>query len=79
VGASAGSTPEQKVIYYFEGCDPEKDELWYENAREDFGGDDWGEYLPIRDLADGLAHEGVTGMRVVVTPEYINLERCYAH
>lgn len=75
VGASAGSEPDQKVIYYFEGCDPEKDENWYENAREDFGGDDFGVYLPIRDLTSLLEREGTKGVSVVVTPEYINLER----
>lgn len=79
VGASVGLAPDQKVVYYFEGCHPEKDEAWYENAREWFGGDDFGEYLPVRDLESALALPEVTGVRVVVTPEYINLERCYTH
>jgi hypothetical protein len=75
VGASAGPAPEQKVIYYFEGCDPEKDENWYENAREDFGGDDFGVHLPVSGLIAMLARKGTKGINIVVTPEYVRLER----
>lgn len=77
IGATMGAKPEQKVIYYFEGCDPEKDEDWYENARNAFGGDDWGQHLPVRDLEGAVAIPEVTGVDVVVTPKFINIDRRY--
>lgn len=36
-----------KCIHFLEGCDPDKDEDWYNNAHTRFGGDDVGEFLPI--------------------------------
>ena len=49
VGAGS-STTEDLVITYFNGCDPNKDEFWYEEARAKFGGDDFGEQVPMRQL-----------------------------
>lgn len=47
VGASIGSGEGNSVIYYFKGCDPTKDEDFYDNAWAKFGGDDFGEMLPL--------------------------------
>jgi hypothetical protein len=74
IGATVGSEPDQKVIFYFPHCDPEKDEDWYENARERFGGDDFGQFLPVRDLTTMLGREGARGVKVIVTEEFINIE-----
>ena len=48
VGANAGSQEKgvfESIIFYFKGMNPEKNDMWYENARYAFGGDDFGEFL----------------------------------
>ncbi|QNN99772.1 hypothetical protein P67b_00013 [Ruegeria phage Tedan] len=48
VGATAGSQDEgnfERVIFYFRGMNPNKDEFAWDNARDAFGGDDFGEFL----------------------------------
>ena len=47
VGATAGTTKSsfENVIFYFRGMNPSKDEFFYENADDAFGGDDFGEQL----------------------------------
>tara|TARA_R110000787_G_scaffold86717_2_gene184860 strand:- start:310 stop:672 length:363 start_codon:yes stop_codon:yes gene_type:complete len=58
VGATGGSHEDgnfENCLYYFKGCDPNKDEFFYDTAREKFGGDDFGEQFDaeiIHDLAD---------------------------
>lgn len=44
VGANANG---EKVIFYFRGMDPNKDEDAWDNAMHAFGGDDFGEFLSI--------------------------------
>lgn len=36
---------------YAEGCDPEADDDWYDNARDAFGGDDGVEQFPPQEIA----------------------------
>lgn len=48
LGASAGKG--KNVIFYFQGCNPDKDEDWYDNAMAKFGGDDFGEMLDPAEL-----------------------------
>jgi len=46
VGATALKKGERvKWIKYFSGCNPEKDADCYDNARDKFGGDDFGEFF----------------------------------
>lgn len=48
VGACGGSQDDgtfENCIFYFKGCDPQKDEDFYDNARQMFGGDDFGEHF----------------------------------
>lgn len=47
-GAYVGSAANGKnCIFYFRGCNPNKDQDFYENAWAMFGGDDFGEHLPL--------------------------------
>jgi hypothetical protein len=50
LGMSLGMDPLPKIIFYFPGCDPSKDEDWYDTAHAQFGGDDFGEHMPLADL-----------------------------
>ena len=44
---------ETQVLYYFKGCNPEiNKDLWYDEASYKFGGDDFGEILPIVVIED---------------------------
>lgn len=38
---------DKAYVAYAEGCDPDKDENWWENSRALVGGDDFVEVLPI--------------------------------
>lgn len=42
----AATSPTNQCIWYFEGCDPTTDG-WYDKTRELFGGDDFGEFVPV--------------------------------
>lgn len=48
VGINTGQDENfEPIIHYFRGCDPSKDEDYYENARHKFGGDDFAEMMDI--------------------------------
>lgn len=74
VGASCGSEPDQKCLFYFKGCDPEKDADWYDTAHAKFGGDDFGEHMQLADLTKTLALPRMTTVRIKVTSKSITLE-----
>lgn len=56
---------------YFRGCDPNKDEDWYETARGKFGGDDFGEHAPMQLLKDVLGDDSVLSLKVNVNSSTI--------
>lgn len=53
--------PEGSKVVQAEGCDPKKDEDWWETSRELVGGDDFVEFVPV-DTMDEL-FEGLKGYR----------------
>lgn len=70
VGATAGSNADgtfENLVFYFAGCNPEKDEDYYENAMDKFGGDDFGEMLPAQWVHDAAKLEGLTKSVLSVT------------
>ncbi|MHC5194880.1 DUF3085 domain-containing protein [Pseudomonas frederiksbergensis] len=73
VGASAGPAEEQKCIFFFKGCDPQKDKDWYDTAHAKFGGNDFGERLDIESLKSTLADATMTAIEVVVTTRQIKI------
>ncbi|RZT29083.1 DUF3085 domain-containing protein [Cupriavidus agavae] len=74
VGFSTGPAPEQQCLYYFAGCDPRTDALFYENAYLAFGGDDFGEHLPLTHLRSALAHSACKQVRITVTESAIHFD-----
>ncbi|GAA0189473.1 MULTISPECIES: DUF3085 domain-containing protein [Cupriavidus] len=73
VGFSTGSTPEQQCLFYFKGCNPAKDADFYENARHSFGGDDFGERLPLDALRKALDNPRTEKIRIAVTSKSIRV------
>lgn len=53
IGASKGG--DNNCIFYFAGCNPEKDADWWDTARDKFGGDDFGEHLSLANLRATIA------------------------
>lgn len=74
VGQSMGMDPLPKCIFYFPGCDPEKDTDWYETAHAQFGGDDFGEHMELADLQRYLKIPNLLCLEVKVTPSQILLD-----
>lgn len=76
VGAAAGIVDGQmkNCIFYFKGCDPQKDQDWYHNARDMFGGDDFGENFPVSHLKDALAQPDLTSVVIKVTPTSVSIQ-----
>lgn len=73
VGASCGPKPEDKCIFYFKGCDPVKDEDWYETAHSKFGGDDFGDMMQVDSLKSALDNKEMTAIVVKVTSSRITI------
>lgn len=77
VGASCG-TVDGKVkncIFYFSSCDPTKDENYYDTSRQLFGGDDFGEMLPVGTLTDAVSDLSVDRIDISVNDESITITK----
>ena len=71
----AGILSEGGVVFYFEGCNPEKDSDYYEESRYKFGGDDFAENFNSTDdiaLLKRCADENRI-MRFIVTKTKIEI------
>ncbi len=67
---------QRTLLAYTVGCNPDKDDFdqWWELARSEFGGDDFGEYLDINDpLLSGLL-ESSNDLVVRATNTHLYLE-----
>jgi len=81
VGACGGNRDDdtfESLIFYFPGCDPEKDEDYYETARDQFGGDDFGETFEANLLADVCGDPTFTEMVFRVTGEGISISTAHS-
>jgi hypothetical protein len=59
---------------YAQGCDPDKDSEWYDEARHLVGGDDFAEPLPLKMFEDIIARSGTKKTLVLtLTPKTIKL------
>lgn len=77
VGATAGSNADgtfENLIYYFAGCNPDKDEDFYETSRWKFGGDDFGQMLPAEWIHGAAEREGLTKAVLNVSASSITLK-----
>jgi hypothetical protein len=61
------------VVAYAKGCDPNKDEDFYENARMYCGGDDFVEAIPLARLQPAIA-AGATRLTVSLGADFITVE-----
>ncbi len=70
VGAARGP------IHYFDGCDPSKDpfDTWWSNVNRMFGGDDFGEHLPMDWLDQVARDKTIKKLRVNVKPRAVEAE-----
>lgn len=71
-GAYVGATKTvkgklEKRVFYMPGCDPVKNANWYDTARSQYGGDDFGEQLPIAMLEKVKSRDDITGMAIKLT------------
>jgi hypothetical protein len=67
VGYSTGANPDQQCLFFFKGCNPAKDADFYENSRQAFGGDDFGERIPLDHLRQALNDPTCKKVRIAVT------------
>ena len=74
VGYSTGATPDKQCLFYFKGCNPAKDADFYENTYRSFGGDDFGERLPLVDLRKALEIPAIQKVRITVSATSIRLD-----
>lgn len=56
---------------YAEGCDPDSDGMWYDNARDLVGGDDFGEEIDTTGIDKMM--EGGAGLAFEVSETHINI------
>src|SRR5258708_29253456 len=74
LGAAIGDKPGQNCIFYFPDCNPEIDvDHWWDNARILFGGDDFGELLPVAELRKHLDNPRLLSIKYVVSPQEIRI------
>lgn len=76
IGATGGSQEDgtfENILFHFAGCDPKKDEFAWDNARDKFGGDDFGEHFDA-DVILKLADDPTTAtMTLKVTAKSISI------
>ena len=65
----------QKLITYAEGCNPDVDAFddWWELARAEFGGDDFGEFFDPQDGVFALILNGEGDLEVSATATHLSL------
>lgn len=56
-----------KCIFYFKGCNPEKDVDFYDNARRKFGGDDIYECLAASDVVQAAKDPAIKSLKFDVS------------
>lgn len=62
-----GTDTFERIIHYFAGCNPEKDENFYDNAAYKFGWDDFGQGLPAQWMHKAAETDGLTKAVLNVT------------
>ncbi|WP_431819402.1 DUF3085 domain-containing protein [Burkholderia sp. F1] len=64
-----------RLLAYADGCHPDLDPFgdWWERARRECGGDDFGEYFDIGDGVFQTLLSTETDLLVLVTPNHIRL------
>lgn len=77
IGQNDGTST--NCLFYFKGCDPKKDgDDWYETTRALFGGDDFGDMLPLHSLLAVEKLPNVEKVRFVVGKTTIKIQHLMA-
>lgn len=69
-----GKTPtSEKLVFYAEGCNPDKDEDWYQTSRALCGGDDFGQLISDKEFLKGIVDGTIQATHITaeVSPETI--------
>ena len=67
-GAYVGATTDGHAwLKYFKGCDPEKNQDWWETTRTKFGYDDFGEMFPTEYMVKAAAKNGRVVLKLTDT------------
>ena len=72
VGAG-NSSDNTGVVFYFKGCDPSKNEDWWEECRDRFGGDDFGVIIEDTDFVVEARDNG-SRLNVLVTDDDVRIQ-----
>lgn len=72
VGASIGE--KANCIFYFAGCDPNKDKDYYDTSHSKFGGDDFGEHLDAKAVTTAAADARVKSLKFTITATTMKVE-----
>jgi len=68
----AGQSDKGGVCFYFRGCDPTKGgDDWYHTCRDKFGGDDFGDTLPMESMKKLLVDGLLVKIKIDITPTQI--------
>tara|TARA_Y100000401_G_scaffold87015_1_gene72407 strand:- start:51 stop:407 length:357 start_codon:yes stop_codon:yes gene_type:complete len=77
IGAASGNddrgTNLEHILFYFRGCDPNKNVDWFETQQDKFGGDDFGEVLESQIIHQIAGEAKTISMTVVVSAERIKI------
>lgn len=65
-GLKKSEGSDSHVVTYAFGCDPDKDEDWYDTCHDKCGGDDFGEALPVSMFRAAIADKP-TAKKLVIT------------
>jgi len=68
----------KNAIFYFKGCNPRKNPEAWDTAQHLFGGDDFGEFLPVQSLEHWL-RQGLRTLTVKVGRTRITMQATVAH
>lgn len=77
IGMTAGSKEEdnfENILFYFKGCNPEKDEDFYDNAGYKFGWDDFGEHFSTEIFSKFLTDENAVKIVIKVGARQISMQ-----
>ncbi|EBD1360667.1 DUF3085 domain-containing protein [Salmonella enterica] len=67
-------TPRGRKVAYAKGCHPDKDEAWWETARAEVGGDDFGESIDLTEsMFNRILNEGEP-LYIIASSEAFKIE-----
>jgi|DEB0MinimDraft_6_1074348.scaffolds.fasta_scaffold28178_3 hypothetical protein len=62
-----------RIIFYFKGCDPNKDKDCWNTQQDKFGGDDFVDLIPASDLHNVAKEKALDAMVIIVKRSSIEI------